>query len=284
MKISKSNYFLTIVTTSLVLFFLGLFLIVFLQGRNLVEKLKEHANIVVELENDLIPSEKDKIKDYLLEQKVIISGSLKYVSKEEALVSLKESMDLQFLDEGTGNPLNDMFQFNVKSEFIERNSLAQLKEEWNKKEGVKSVVYQLEFYDDISASLKSASGVMLAFMILFLLISIILIHNTFYFRLNADRVKIKTMELVGADWTFIKRPYLKEAFKVAIYAWIISAVILLLLFIVVLVTIPGTISYVSPVSIILVLFILSIASYVICKVSASILVNRYLKEQVHNIY
>ena len=65
MKIRKSNYILTLVTTSLVLFFLGWYLIIVLHSSQLVQNLKESANIVAELENDLSKESRDSILQFI---------------------------------------------------------------------------------------------------------------------------------------------------------------------------------------------------------------------------
>jgi cell division transport system permease protein len=195
---------------------------------------------------------------------------------------MKESLDLQYVE--SENPLNDMLQFNLKSEFIEEGSLANFNEAWSSMNGVKAVVYQIEFYEDVSTTLRSFSIVMFFIMIFFLIIAIILIHNTFYFRLNLDRVKIKTMELVGADWKFIKRPYIKESIKVAFYSWLISLALLLIIYVMFLISFPGSSDFFSMGLSIIVLIILGLVSYLICRQSASTLINRYLKQHMHNIY
>jgi cell division transport system permease protein len=47
---------------------------------------------------------------------------------------------------------------------------------------------------------------------IFLLIAAIIIHNTIRLSLYANRFIIRNMELVGASWGFISRPFLKRAF------------------------------------------------------------------------
>ena len=53
---------------------------------------------------------------------------------------------------------------------------------------------------------------LIAFIItaLFIIVVITLIHNTIRLNLYSDRFIIKNMELVGASWRFISRPYIRR--------------------------------------------------------------------------
>lgn len=279
MKISTSNYFLTVVTTSLVLFFLGLFLFIFLQGRQLVDSLKENANIILELDEGISVSRKDSLRSLLESDKAIITGSIRYVSKEEALESLENSMDIQWLNNESENPLHDMFQFNLSREFIQQEYLQEMQDFWSGIEGSKTLVYQVEFYDDLSGSLRKVSVLILVMVLLFSFISVLLIHNTFFFRLNADRIKIRTMELVGAEWDFIRRPYIRESYRVAFYSWFASNILLLLLYLLFKFSFPEISAYFSVLIFCLVVLITGFISWGICTLSTKILVNRYLHQQ-----
>ena len=63
----------------------------------------------------------------------------------------------------------------------------------------------------ISQNLKGIGYVVLMIGLFLLMVAIFLIHNTIRLALFANRFLIKNMELVGASWEFISRPYIKKS-------------------------------------------------------------------------
>jgi cell division transport system permease protein len=277
MKIRKSNYILTIVTTSLVLFFLGLYVLFFLHSKQLGKQIKEQANIVVELADNLPEEQKSSLQTMLESNPKLVKGSVQYVSKEEGLALMKEDLDLTTIQIGDDNPLKDIYEFNVYEEFLNFDSLEALKEAFIAKPEIISVVYQDEFYDSISKRINSFSRIFFVFSLLFLIISVVLIHNTFFLRLQGDQAKIKTMEFVGADWAFIKKPYLKESYKVAFYAWLVSSLLILIVLGIITLSYPEIVSFLSLLNFIWSFLFMAIISFGICSLSARSIINRYFK-------
>ncbi|MDV7401692.1 hypothetical protein RZS08_60295, partial [Arthrospira platensis SPKY1] len=65
--------------------------------------------------------------------------------------------------------------------------------------------------NDIADNIRSIALAALAVLLLFIGIAVALIHNTVRLALFANRFVIKNMELVGASWEFISRPFLRRA-------------------------------------------------------------------------
>lgn len=210
-KRAKPNYFYSIVSMALVLFLLGFFGLVLLQTQQLIDVFKERVNVLVEIEpgtdslsivtllNDL------KMVEYTKKE------SISYTSKEEAIKSLQKDFGEEFMALDLPNPLYDVVTFNVKAQFMKSDLLSQIKKNFKTKDYVNDVYYQESLVNVIAKNVKKLGWFALGFSGLFLIVAVTLIHNTIRLALYANRFLIKNMELVGASWGFISRPYIRKS-------------------------------------------------------------------------
>ena len=71
------------------------------------------------------------------------------------------------------------------------------------------------------------SGVLLAVAALLAFVSFSLINNTVRMSIYARRFSILTMKLVGAKWSFIRRPFMARAFWIGLIAALVADGLLL---------------------------------------------------------
>ena len=76
--------------------------------------------------------------------------------------------------------------------------------------------------DRVNANLSRVSIILLVLAVLLTFVSFSLISNTVRLSVYARRFVIHTMKLVGASWSFIRRPFLKQAVGVGIIAAILA--------------------------------------------------------------
>ena len=76
----------------------------------------------------------------------------------------------------------------------------------NKK--VMEVNYPQDLINDVNRNIKRISMFLLGLAALLTLISFALINNTIRLAIHSKRFLIHTMKLVGASWSFIRRPFL----------------------------------------------------------------------------
>ena len=147
-----------------------------------------------------------------------------YVSKEEALESVKKTMlegkeqYFEFLDEDGGNPLSDgarvklsdMATFNETVEKIKTIS------------GVSTVQSQGELADVIN-SIKSGVGMAGIWIVLILLvISLVIVSNTIRVTMYNRKLEISIMKAVGATDGFIRVPFVVEGVVIGIISAIFA--------------------------------------------------------------
>ena len=223
----KPNYLSAIISVALVLFLLGLFAIISAHSGDLSDYFKERINIIIELKDNTDADKAALIMSDLKSRQEIIGESVQFISKEEAIELLKEDFGEDFLLLDMPNPLFDVILFNVKGEYLSREALLQITSNIKQKmSGISEIYYQESLVDSILENVERLSYFILVLGIIFVIVTIALIHNSIKLALYSNRMLIKNMELVGASWGFIQRPFLGKAALHGLISGIIACAML----------------------------------------------------------
>lgn len=219
------SYFSTIISISLVLFFIGMAGLLVLNARSVSNYFKE--NITVSVVLSVEASEDDASQ--LSEQ---ISGYPFYkdsriISKEEGVGQMKQMLGEDFLDVFEVNPIPVSLELQVAADYISTDSLARVEYVLSQYPIVEDVVYQQSMVELLNSNLERIGYVIGCFTLLLMFISTVLINNTVRLNIYAKRFVIHTMRLVGATKFFISRPFLGQAFFQGLIAGLIANVYLL---------------------------------------------------------
>lgn len=209
---SRPNYFYTIVSVTLVLFLLGLFGLLVVQGQQLVKTLKEQVEIIVELKEGTTTEKVKSFKSRLEASNFYKANSMRFVSKEEGAEMMKEEFGDDFLKLDMANPLYDVVIFNMAANYVQSDSMAAIQSDLREIEYISDVYYQESVTDAIVQNLRKVSWFVLGAGLFFIIVAVALILNTIRLALYSNRFLIKNMELVGASWGFITRPFLIRSF------------------------------------------------------------------------
>lgn len=207
-KSLRPNYWYAILSIALVLVLLGFFSMLLLQSQYLVANLKEKINIILEIKDDTSREDIARIEQKLQERAFVKEHSIQFVSKEQALEQLRADFGEDFMQLDMVNPLYNSLIFNVKAAYLEADFLANLRRSLLENENIRDVYYQKTMIDTIAQNLSKIAWVGLLIGGFFLLVAMFLIHNTTRLALYSKRLLIKNMELVGASWGFVSRPFI----------------------------------------------------------------------------
>ena len=219
------SYFSTIISISLVLFFIGMAGLLVLNARSVSNYFKE--NITVSVVLSVEASEDDASQ--LSEQ---ISGYPFYkdsriISKEEGVEQMKQMLGEDFLDVFEVNPIPVSLELQVAADYISTDSLARVEYVLSQYPVVEDVVYQQSMVELLNSNLERIGYVIGCFTLLLMFVSTVLINNTVRLNIYAKRFVIHTMRLVGATKFFTSRPFLGQAFFQGLIAGLIANVYLL---------------------------------------------------------
>lgn len=219
------SYITSVVSTSLVLFVLGLFGLVVLNAGKLSELIKENIGF------EIIMKEGVKEANIIQLQKSLDVNphvkSTQYITKEEATKRLAADLGEDFIqwlgkDE---NPLLPSIEVKFKASWANNDSLDRVEKRLLENKDVKEVYYQKSLVHLINQNIKRIGIILFFFSVLLLIISIALINNTIRLSIYAKRFLIRSMQLVGATEGFIRKPFVIKS----IIQGMIGAIVALLL-------------------------------------------------------
>lgn len=226
---NKPNYVYTIISVSLVLFLIGFFGLILLQAQRLVQLYKERVSVMIELEEQVTQDKVNRLEKELQGFPFVKPNSIKYVSREEAVKLMQDDFGDDFLKLGLPNPFSDVITFNINANYLQTDSLNQMRSTLKAQYSfITDVFYQESIVDSISANIRRISYILLGIGIFLISIATVLIHNTVRLALYANRFLIKNMELVGASWEFISKPYLVRSGLHGLFSGILAVAALAL--------------------------------------------------------
>jgi cell division transport system permease protein len=214
-KLGRFKFGSVLFSTTLSLFILGLFGVIFIQAKTLTSLIRENIEIQIFLHKNITKSEKAKIESLLSTKDYVLKKDEKpqfnYISQDEAAASFLEDTGEDFTKFLNDNPLRDSYTFSVAEEFQTTEKLAIIVEEIKNLNGVFEVTYMTDLVDAINKNLLKVSVVMGGFILILLITVTMLINNTIRLALFSQRFLIRSMQLVGATRGFIRSPFLYRA-------------------------------------------------------------------------
>ena len=229
----RSGYASTVVGISLVLFMIGLILggVIGLQG--LEKQVKEDVQVDLFFNNDLNEADIKMIEIELQQWKEF--SEVYFVSPERAMQEFegvgtsKEEM-LEILD--GENPLPPTVVFKPQADFANKKGLELIEEKLttNYPGAIAELSYNEASLEDVNVGFQQFVYLLLGVAVLLIVIAVAMINNTIRLALYAKRFTIKTMQLVGAKGSFIRRPFIVQAIIQGVLSAIFGLFLLVLVF------------------------------------------------------
>lgn len=117
-----------------------------------------------------------------------------------------------------------------------------------------------------------------------LLVSFALINNTIKLTIYSQRFLLHTMKLVGADWGFIRRPFLKRNFWIGFIAAILALLMLGAGIYLLLRYEPKLVSLLNVKTLVIVAGAIVLFGVLITTICARISINRFLRVKAGDLY
>ena len=270
------------VSISLVLFTLGILGIIILNARQLSNYVKEN------IELSIILDDKAKEADIIQLQKKLDAAaytkSTEYVTKEEAAEDLQKELGEDFVSFLGYNPLFPSLDVRLHADYANSDSLEFIEKNLSESKIVKEIHYQRSLIDMINENIKMLSIILLVFTGLLFLVAVALINNTIRLSLYSKRFLIKTMQLVGATRSFVRRPFVFKGMANGFYGGLIAVCLLAAMLYVSSIKIPELFA-IQQLELIAILFgIIILVGIFISWISTIFAVNKYLRLKVDDLY
>ena len=215
-----SSYFSVVLSIGLVLFLLGALGLLLLNTKKMADHFKEQITISLFLKD----SAKEVEVDQLLKSLEVMeyTKSATYVSKEEAAEKHSEEIGENFLEFLGYNPLKNSIDIQLNADFVSPEQIEEIAAELSKKKHVDEVSYDKPLVGLLSENVKRISFWILVASAVFTFIAMLLINSSIRVSIYSKRFIIKTMQMVGATKTFIRRPFIWTNVKLGMLGAILA--------------------------------------------------------------
>ena len=275
-----TSYVSITVIMSIVLFLFGFFGIFFISSNSIANSFKEDFSVSIFFKENA-----KKIEIIQLQNELLMSSyiqKLKYISKDDALLIMKEEYGQDFIQELGFNPLVNSIDINLKSEFVEASSLDSISAIISKKKYVDEITYDKNLINSINNNIRRVSLWLMPSIMILSIITFLVINSSIRLSIYSNRQLIKTMQLVGATKSFIRRPFIRTNILLSIISSLISISILILL----IYYIDSNISFVEDIKLqsLIMLFIIIISlGLIISYISTFLATQNILKIKADNL-
>lgn len=220
----RFNTVTSCISTTMVLILLGIVVFFTVVAHNFSRSVRE--NFVVEvLVNDNTPNaELLKLQDEL--RHAPYARRVAYLSKERGTREMAEALEGGPAEFQGFNPIPAEFEVFLKADYATQDSISAFEPVLRQNPYVLDVVYPRDAIAGINDLLPVVGLVLVGLAALLIIISFALINNTMRMSVYARRYTIQTMKLVGAKWSFIRRPFLGRALAIGLVAALVAGGVL----------------------------------------------------------
>jgi cell division transport system permease protein len=218
-----------------------------------------------------------------LNEKSYVKESV-YISKEQALKEQTEAMGTDPAEFLGYNPFTASIEIKLNAQYANSDSIAWIEKEILTNKKVMEVSYPQNLIDSVNRNIQKVSLFLLGLAALLTLISFALINNTIRLAIYSKRFLIHTMKLVGASWSFIRRPFLVRNVWIGVLAGIMADAILLGMAYMLVKYEPQLIEIITPNALLVVMASVFVFGLAITFFCAYISINKYLRMKASALY
>ena len=213
------------ISTTLVLLLLGLVVFFVLTAHNLSVYVRENINFSILISDDMKEADILKLQKRLNREPFVKQSE--YISKKQALREQTEAMGTDPKEFLGYNPFTASIEIKLHSDYANSDSIAKIEKIIKRNTDIQDVLYRKELIDAVNDNIRNISLVLLALAVVLTFISFALINNTIRLAIYSKRFLIHTMKLVGASWSFIRRPFLRRNVWSGVLAAVLADAILM---------------------------------------------------------
>jgi cell division transport system permease protein len=221
----RTSYLSSVISTSLVLFLLGVVGILVYNLNRLPDTIRDQITVSINLEDSITNRGAMRVLA-IIELKEFVDKA-KYKSRDEAAQEMSGELGDDFIKLLDENPFPSKIEINLKRDYFSAEGIEVAMRELKTIQGVKDVVYYQSLFEQVAENTKNVSIIILIFVALLLFISVFLINNTIRLAIYSKRFLINTMKLVGANTTFIRTPFLAASVWQGLISGFIAIILLL---------------------------------------------------------
>ncbi|WP_298762391.1 permease-like cell division protein FtsX [uncultured Polaribacter sp.] len=217
-----SSYISVVVSIALVLFMVGILGLILLKSTLVSNRIKEKVAITLFLKDNVSKKQINSFKAAL--EKEPFAKRIIYTSKTQAAKQYSKEIGEDFMKFLGENPLKNGIDIYVKADFVTPEKMEVLETKFLKNAFVADVTYDKVLIGLITKNIKRISFWLLVISGFFALLAIILINSSIRLSIYAKRFNIKTMQMVGATKSFIRKPFIWQSIKLGFIGALVALI------------------------------------------------------------
>ena len=218
----RSSYFSVVLSISLVLFMIGILGLILLKSTSVANHVKEKTAMTLFLKDNVTYKNITDLKASLDKEK--FTKKTVYISKKQAAKNHSKDLGEDFVAFLGENPLKNGIDIYLKAEYVTPEKMAEIEKRFQKNAFVLEVTYDKPLIQFLTKNIQRISFWLLIISAFFMLISILLINSSLRLSVYSKRFNIKTMQMVGATKSFIRKPFILQGIKLGMIGSIISLI------------------------------------------------------------
>ena len=220
----RSSYFSVVISIALVLFMVGFLGLVLLKSTQVANHFKEEVVITLFLKNDTSKDQTENLRNSLIKE--IFTRKIIYISKEDAAKFYAEDLGEDFVNYLGTNPLKNSIDIYLNPGFVTPEKMEEIADRFKNNTYVFEVSYDKPLVTFLTQNIQRVSFWLFAISSFFGLIALILINSSIRLSVYSKRFNIKTMQMVGATKSFIRKPFIWNGIQLGFIGAIISLIAL----------------------------------------------------------
>ncbi|ANO46998.1 ABC transporter permease [Flavobacterium columnare] len=206
-----TSYFSVVLSVGLVLFMLGLLALFIVNAKKLSNDFKEGITMTVFFKDDAKDTTLTKYGEMLKEAK--FAKDYIFISKDQAAKEHEKTLGENFTEFLGMNPLKNSFDIHLRADYVENDSVAKIERKLRENPLVVDIFYDKQLVKMVNENVKKASMWILIISGFLTVVAVLLINSSLRLSIYANRFIIKTMQMVGATKSFIRKPFIVRSVK-----------------------------------------------------------------------
>jgi cell division transport system permease protein len=209
-----SSYFSVVLSIFLVLFLLGTLGLFVINSKKISNDFKENIPMTVFFKNEANDSVLNAF-DVEIKNSMFIKNYA-FVHKDSAAKNNVDIVGKDFMEFLGFNPLQNSFDIHLKGDYVVADSIKKIERTIRKNEMVSEIIYDKQLVDLVNNNVKEISFWILIISGILSIVAMLLINSSLRLSVYSHRFTIKTMQMVGATKSFIRKPFIWTSIKLGL--------------------------------------------------------------------
>jgi cell division transport system permease protein len=206
-----TSYFSVVLSVFLVLFLLGALALFIVNSKKLSDDFKEEIAMSVYFKDDAKDTTLTKFSEELKMAKY--AKKYTFVSKDDAAKAHSDIVGEDFMEFLGQNPLLNSYDIYLKADYVVADSISKIERKLHENDLIADIIYDKQLVNLVNNNIKKVSLWVLIISGIFCVIAVLLINSSMRLSIYANRFIIKTMQMVGATKSFIRKPFVWRSVK-----------------------------------------------------------------------